>query len=318
MALTDNLVGFYRFDESSGNASDSSGNSRTLTNNGTATYSSGKINNACSLNGSNQRFTSTDSAFNITGAFSVSAWFNASSVTNPRGIVINKVEDNSVGELYYIKIDTTIKARTWASSGGFLELDSTVTPSTGTWYHVVFVKAADNDWKLYVNAGTPTESTSTRDGNDTKKNGLCVGANDYGGGVIDYFDGLIDAVGVWSRALSSDEVSSLYNSGNGRQINLYTLTAEKTAFTVSGKNVGIPKSLKLYTQVTNFSVVGKDIVAKILHIYTIIARVLHINITTKQVGFSGRGSWLFRKEQNPITVYRKEQNPTTTYTKENL
>lgn len=45
MALTDNLVSYWKLDESSGNASDSVG-SNTLTNNGTAGYASGKINNA--------------------------------------------------------------------------------------------------------------------------------------------------------------------------------------------------------------------------------------------------------------------------------
>jgi len=29
------------------------------------------------------------------------------------------------------------------------------------------------------------------------------------------FDGLIDEVGIWSRALNSTEVSELYNSGSG-------------------------------------------------------------------------------------------------------
>jgi hypothetical protein len=31
------------------------------------------------------------------------------------------------------------------------------------------------------------------------------------------FNGSIDEVGIWSRALTSSEVTSLYNSGSGRQ-----------------------------------------------------------------------------------------------------
>ena len=44
MALTDNLVSYWKLDESSGNAADSVG-SNTLTNTNTVTYSAGKINN---------------------------------------------------------------------------------------------------------------------------------------------------------------------------------------------------------------------------------------------------------------------------------
>jgi hypothetical protein len=31
-----------------------------------------------------------------------------------------------------------------------------------------------------------------------------------------YTDGLIDQVGIWKRKLTSDEITYLYNSGNGR------------------------------------------------------------------------------------------------------
>ena len=46
MAILDNIRAAYKLDESSGNAADSSGNGNTLTNNGTVTYVTGKINNA--------------------------------------------------------------------------------------------------------------------------------------------------------------------------------------------------------------------------------------------------------------------------------
>ena len=57
MALTDNLVSYWKLDESSGNAADSVG-SNTLTNTGTATYAAGKINNGVVVNGSSQRLDS--------------------------------------------------------------------------------------------------------------------------------------------------------------------------------------------------------------------------------------------------------------------
>ena len=43
-----------------------------------------------------------------------------------------------------------------------------------------------------------------------------TGTHTYiGAGFSAYFDGLVDECGIWSRALTTDEVTSLYNSGNG-------------------------------------------------------------------------------------------------------
>lgn len=53
-ALSNGLVGYWKMEESSGNMSDSSGNGRTLTNNGTITFTAGKFANAGSFNGSTQ------------------------------------------------------------------------------------------------------------------------------------------------------------------------------------------------------------------------------------------------------------------------
>jgi hypothetical protein len=40
------------------------------------------------------------------------------------------------------------------------------------------------------------------------------------------FDGMIDEIGVWSRALTSGEVTQLYNSGAGLQ---YPFTSNNTS-----------------------------------------------------------------------------------------
>jgi hypothetical protein len=45
-------------------------------------------------------------------------------------------------------------------------------------------------------------------------NGFRLGAQDNG---VDFWNGRIDAVGFWKRVLSGAEVTSLYNSGNGRE-----------------------------------------------------------------------------------------------------
>lgn len=45
-----------------------------------------------------------------------------------------------------------------------------------------------------------------------------IGANRYNSTTYqEYFNGRLDAVSVWNKVLSADEVTQLYNSGNGKQ-----------------------------------------------------------------------------------------------------
>jgi len=66
---------------------------------------------------------------------------------------------------------------------------------------------------LYVNnssvSGTTSQASNIRDAD----NMYYVG-NDYVSGP-DNFMGVIDEIGIWDRALSANEVSALYNNGNG-------------------------------------------------------------------------------------------------------
>ncbi len=80
------------------------------------------------------------------------------------------------------------------------------TPSTATWYHVAVVKNGTSV-KFYVN-GVQQGGTQTC-GSATVFNGTAqfqIGAMTY---ASEYFDGLIDDVRVWSRALSDLEIAML-------------------------------------------------------------------------------------------------------------
>lgn len=219
MALTDNLKGYWKLDEASGNSQDSSGNGEHLTNTNTATFGTGKINNGTILNGTDQCHKILDSSIASIGtgsAFSVQAWFKADTITSIHFPVSGSTANNSVGYPYCMWIEgTTVSFMTWNTTGNWLQVISSVAISTGNWYHCVLVKESNSSWKIYVN-GTVTASTATRSGTLTGQTGLAVGANDGGtAGMGGYFDGMVDEVAIWDRALTSDEVTELYNSGNG-------------------------------------------------------------------------------------------------------
>jgi len=210
MAITDSLISYYKLDESSGNAADSVG-SNTLTNTGTATYSTAKINNGVSLNGSTQYLVKTSPTGMPTagGARSVSAWIKPSAWT---GDIVQWGDNTGSGKLFelYTYSNNNITADVSGGTASF----TVSTMSAGTWYHIVLTyPGSGTTWTLYFNGSSQTATGGTPN-TDTAAS-LCIGRN-YEVGVGN-FSGMIDEVGIWSRALTSTEVSQLYNSGTGRQ-----------------------------------------------------------------------------------------------------
>jgi hypothetical protein len=88
------------------------------------------------------------------------------------------------------------------------------TPSTATWYHIsVVYNAAAGTALFYVNG---SQQGTTQTGMETSifngGDALWIGR-----GEGKYLDGVMDELGIWSRALTSTEVTSLYNGGSGLQ-----------------------------------------------------------------------------------------------------
>lgn len=94
------------------------------------------------------------------------------------------------------------------SSDNYIDISSTTSISAGTWYHIVGVQDGGNLY-LYIN-GNLEDSTSFSSPQTNYENPL-----HFGYYYLDdkyYFDGLIDNVMVFSRALSPEEVKYIYRS----------------------------------------------------------------------------------------------------------
>lgn len=229
MALTDQLVSYWKFDESSGNAADSVG-SNTLTNINTAAYASAKINNGIDLErGSSQQMQiahASQSGLQLT-TLTIACWVNFESlvsVTNDTNTFATKGNIDGLTEVGYIfwlsKTATDRKLFFWWRIGTNDANQHSVVwePSTATWYHVaVTFDNTANECKFYVNGsqqgatGTSLATALQPEGNQPFIVGNHSDETDSG----KLFDGIIDELGVWSRALSSTEISSLYNGGTG-------------------------------------------------------------------------------------------------------
>lgn len=216
MALTDNIVNYWRFDEASGNAADAV-NSKTLTNNNTTPYAAGKINNAASFtSGSSQYFNSSDNTVVDVGAgdASWSFWYNSASAATSAVFFSKRV--TATGQGYYCLIDASDRVffEPAGSSGThFVDVRGTTDIANGAWHHIVVTWANPSTAKIYVDGADETV-VLTPDTLDSLTNTIQfnIGAENSPG---QYIDGLMDEFGFWSRALSGSEVSQLYNAGAG-------------------------------------------------------------------------------------------------------
>lgn len=227
MALTDNLVSYWKLDESSGDAADSVG-SNTFTNTNTVTYDSGKINNGSVHNGTNQYFLNSTP---YTLERTINAWIKLDVNNAYQGILcwLNYVNGtNYKGALFRVTNTGKLQAIESIVSGTATDIiiTSAETLATGTWYMVTMTATAattstSTTLQLYLN-GVLLSATCTaskaRTAFSPAANNCALGTELFPANTSSYeMDGMIDEVGVWSRALTSTEVTELYNSGTGRQ-----------------------------------------------------------------------------------------------------
>lgn len=220
MALTDNLQAYYKLDESSGNASDSSGNGYTLTNNNTVGYSSAKINNGADFGSTNtnKSLTTTSDLAIGGGAITMSMWVKvlAEPGTN---VTYNLCNHGDAGNfvthgLMYRDESGVKKLAFERGKGGVANniFTSNQTLGTSNYYHIVYhydgstITGYLNDTSIGTVASTGNGTSGVVDGFN-----LAV-ARELN---TNYSSVIIDEVGVWARALSSAEITELYNGGNG-------------------------------------------------------------------------------------------------------
>ena len=204
----------------------------------TDTGVNGKL--AVGLNGTDEWLSGESSGFTNfekTDSFSISAFVNPDIVTGVNCIVGNN--DNSTGQrgIRLLVRDSKLELDLLASS--FTDRlrvagDTTLTP--GTWYHFVAVFTGsstpdDTNIKLYINGSSEsfTEVTDNLTGSIDSTANWSIGRP----GIVtsDYFDGPIDQVIIFNKALDEDilgEVTALYNSGTG--IKHRNLTGSETFY----------------------------------------------------------------------------------------
>jgi hypothetical protein len=237
-ALTTNLVGYWKLDESSGNAADSSGNSNTLTNLNTVTYTPEKINNGALF----VRLTSqalsianaSQTGLGLTGDFSIGFWINPVSLASNEALVAkwdDHITNSNLSYLVQTDVNGSLNVRLRKdASTDLASVTKNGVLSTGSLQYILVTWTKSSGtveiWKNGISqgTGTGTSGTNIQSGAASFDLGGTVGLNGS------YLNGALDEVGVWSRVLTSTEIGQLYNGGAGLQ---YPFSALATAGTVN-------------------------------------------------------------------------------------
>lgn len=231
MALTDNLVAYYKLDD----LTDSSGNGFTLTNNGSTPFNPAKINNGADGGSANTtKYLSILSNLGIDGgAMSYSCWVNITtqlSGANETRVILSLGSDGTdvTYHLHYMT-ETSVKKI------GFNRLKNGVadgytyyptTLNTGTWYHIVTTYDGTTS-TIYLNGTSVASSAQSGSGTGTTTNRFFIMESTQSPGAGVMLNGLVDEVGVWNRALSANEVLNLYRNGAG---NAYQFLSPTNSF----------------------------------------------------------------------------------------
>ena len=169
------------------------------------------------FDGSNDRIAVGDNDnLDITGSVSVAAWVypNTFGSGNDEDRIVLKGQGWHANNLYTLDLDErqavfTLHGDAPDSCTGSLKCArGSTTLSANTWYHITGIYDGA-DIKVYVNGVEDgTHNVGSITGTANNENLQIGGRSDS----TDMFDGFIDDVRIYNRALSADEIQKIYNN----------------------------------------------------------------------------------------------------------
>ena len=214
--LNDDIISYYKLDETTGVVVDELG-SNEGTNDGATRGVTGKIDNAFEFDGVNDYVDLGDDISLELTTWTFSVWFKKAS-NGVTGVLISKRDTagDPHSDNYRLRsqTDNKIYGLFEATDGTNVEVN-TITAITDTdWHHIVWTfNNSDKTNRLYLDGVLEDDDTEILSPETSDAKNAYIGGDKWNN--IQYFDGDIDEVGIWDRALTSGEVTDLYNSGAG-------------------------------------------------------------------------------------------------------
>jgi hypothetical protein len=230
------------FDGNNWSIPDDSSNSNTGTSNGMTQsalqqsdlqYTSGYSPYALQLDGTSNYFDVSNFSSVVTNNdITLSMWFKTS-LTSPQYLIATSqtfgtscslfMPSNGSGELWFRRGNNT--------GGGEVTCKTSSGYNDDKWHNVICT--SDSNMKIYVNGVLDIQSTtSTPTVSDSQF--LTIGVN--GGSGTSFFDGKLSNVSIWNSALTSSQVTEVYNSGVPSNLNNHSAVSSLVSWWQLGSN----------------------------------------------------------------------------------
>ncbi|TAK95969.1 MAG: hypothetical protein EPO07_14950, partial [Verrucomicrobia bacterium] len=230
VAVPSGAVSWWRAEN---NALDSiDGNNGTLLN-GTA-FASGMVGQAFNFNGTNQSVSISNSPSLNPTNFTVETWLNPAHIPQPGEIAMDVVskDGETFDRQYLLTVDEhqVFRAHVWTPFG-MSAVYGNVILSSNTWYHAAMTYDGSS-LKLYVN-GVLDASIATPSPMVVTTQPFRIGGGSPAGTPPYYFQGKIDEVSFYNRALTSNEIAAIYGASSAGKCAATTACAPQASGIVS-------------------------------------------------------------------------------------
>ena len=211
-SLTNGLVGYWPF---CGNANDDSGNGNNGTVNGATltTDRFGNSNSAYSFDGVNDYISTSYIGELGSNSRSISFWYN-SFTNNTDETVFTDYGGNNCGEGFACALFPSNKAGV-DNTCSYIKSNSMTSVNNWNYFTVTYNSSESPNiinCKLYINGDLQSTSQSSTLYNINTINGInMIFGSSRLFNPVQYFNGKIDDIGIWNRALTQQEITQLYN-----------------------------------------------------------------------------------------------------------
>jgi hypothetical protein len=193
------------------------GNDATCTNCPDCT--TGIVNDAVQFNGVDDAVNVVDDDtfdWGASDSFSIELWMKRSGTIGENDVIVGR-DDAGTSLHWWCGLEQT-SGKPWfyliATNGDSANIKGNTNVNDGNWHHIVYMKDGGN-LRIYVDGvedATPV-ATSYSAGFDSSTN-LNIGWLNLGSGY--YYDGVLDELALYDRALTLDEIEDHWNNGLGK------------------------------------------------------------------------------------------------------
>jgi len=204
-AADPDLVGYWKFDEGSGTtAYDSSGNGNDGTLNGGAQWVAGQLGGAIQFNGSNSSVTAPHIPLN-SRSFTITMWVNPVLYTNET-VVFAQVQTNTLNLSMHYRLWGDGRVRMGFYSNDLDTVAGTV--ADNNWYHITFWYDFENQTRrIYIDGVQTAEDSGAPYLGASGETRIGMWNNNQ------WFQGIIDDVRIYTRALTDTEILGVMAGG---------------------------------------------------------------------------------------------------------